>query len=160
MLDWVRAGVPTPRLDVPILSDLLAAGVRETAAALLTGAIALWASGCAGINQGPATAAAGTPTAVSVICEAFSQGGPVDDAADAAIATIEGENPAVPTRDAIDGFTAIAEHAAGEEREDLLAVAEAMDDAAMSGEGYVGWSDAHNAFYVKYAEQCGRQLAE
>ena len=29
VLDWLRAGVPTPRLDVPILADLLAAGVTE-----------------------------------------------------------------------------------------------------------------------------------
>jgi hypothetical protein len=27
VLDWLRAGVPTPRLDVPVLADLLAAGV-------------------------------------------------------------------------------------------------------------------------------------
>ena len=29
MLDWLRAGVPTPMLDVSILADLLAAGVTE-----------------------------------------------------------------------------------------------------------------------------------
>jgi hypothetical protein len=29
VLDWLRAGVPTPRLDVPILADLLAAVVTE-----------------------------------------------------------------------------------------------------------------------------------
>ena len=27
VLDWLRAGVPTPELDVPTLADLLAAGV-------------------------------------------------------------------------------------------------------------------------------------
>ena len=29
VLDWLRVGVPTPRLDVPILAVLLAAGVTE-----------------------------------------------------------------------------------------------------------------------------------
>jgi hypothetical protein len=27
VLDWLRTGVPTPRLDVAVLADLLAAGV-------------------------------------------------------------------------------------------------------------------------------------
>jgi hypothetical protein len=29
VLDWLRAGVPTAELDIPILADLLGAGVTE-----------------------------------------------------------------------------------------------------------------------------------
>jgi hypothetical protein len=29
VLAWLRNGLPTPRLDVPVLGDLLAAGVTE-----------------------------------------------------------------------------------------------------------------------------------
>jgi hypothetical protein len=29
VLDWLRAGVPTRQLDVPIMADLLGAGVTE-----------------------------------------------------------------------------------------------------------------------------------
>ena len=29
VLDWLRGGAPTPRLDVPLMADLLGAGVTE-----------------------------------------------------------------------------------------------------------------------------------
>ena len=30
VLDWLRAGVPTPRLDVPVMGESLGAGVTES----------------------------------------------------------------------------------------------------------------------------------
>lgn len=105
-------------------------------------------------------------TAQSVICDFFAAGGPNDDFADAAIAAIDfaagkidDPSEAVATRDAINGTKELAARASGDERDDLLTLAEATDTAAMSGQGYVGWADASNAFYVKYAEQCGQEIA-
>lgn len=123
-------------------------------------------AGCAGgasSTEGEAAASATTEEVIapadSVICDFFAQGGPGDDLTDAAIADIRGENSARPTREAIDGIEALADRADGEEQEDLLAFGNALDDAAISGEGFVGWTDAHNAFLVKYAEGCGVELA-
>ena len=113
-----------------------------------------------------ATQASASATAESVICDFFAAGGPNDDFTDAAIAAIEsaaGEIPdpseAVATRDAINGTKELAARVTADERDDLLTLAEVTDTAAISGEGYTGWSDALNAFYVKYAEQCGQEVA-
>jgi hypothetical protein len=106
-----------------------------------------------------AVTTAQTATPASVICEAFVVGGPVDRTSDAVIENLQGGNPAQATREAITGYEEIAERASGEERDDLLALADAMDQAAMSGEGVNGWNAASEAFYVKYAEECGREIA-
>jgi hypothetical protein len=137
------------------------AGGSSTFLALLIVAVA----GCApASNVGesvPASAGSATsPSApASVICDAFAAGGPIDDLRDALIADMSGENPAVPTRDGIDGLEALAERASGDEKQDLLVFASAVNDAAIAGEGTLGWNDAFEAFYVKYAEGCGQPIA-
>ena len=111
----------------------------------------------------PGIAETGSPGSstetASVICDAFAEGGPVDLTTQAVIANLEGENPAQLAREAIEGYEDLAGRAAGEERDDLLALASAMDDAELSGEGVMGWNAASEAFYVKHAEQCGAELA-
>ena len=76
------------------------------------------------------------------------------------MAAIRDENEASPTRDAISGFEELAGSVNEEEAADLLTLASATNSAAMSGEVYVGWSAAYEAFYVKYAEACGAELAD
>jgi hypothetical protein len=100
-----------------------------------------------------------TPSTASAVCAV--QAGPFKDYLLAAIsASILEENEALPTRQAIDELRAAAASAADSaEARDLTALADAMDSAAMSGEGYLGWSDAYEAFYVKYAEGCGLEIA-
>lgn len=128
---------------------------------LFTSAVVTILAGCGGSSGAPESAqpASPEPAETSVICDFYAAGGPGDSVVEAAIAAISGESPAQPTRDAIDGMKELAARATGEEREDLLTFADVMNDAAMTGEDYVGWSDAHNAFHVKYAEQCGEEIA-
>jgi hypothetical protein len=116
---------------------------------------------CAGTAPSTPSPAVATeaPSSASRVCEAFASGGPVDDARDAAIAALNGENQAGPTRDAIEGFEDLASRASGEEQSDIDALAKAMDEAASSGEGYTGWSGAYDAFFVEYAELCGQEVA-
>ena len=108
----------------------------------------------------PAASSSPAPSAVaSAVCAALA--GPFRDYLLAATgAAMLGENEALPTRQAIDELRAAAAGAAdpGEEH-DLTALADAMEPAAMSGDGYLGWSDAYEAFYVKYAEGCGLEIA-
>jgi hypothetical protein len=95
----------------------------------------------------------------SAVCAV--QAGPFKDQLLAAVnASILGENEALPTRQAIDELRAAAASAADPaERRDLTTLADVMDSAALSGEGYFGWADAYDAFYVKYAEGCGLEIA-
>jgi hypothetical protein len=144
MLSAMEDRLIRPRLLVPLMAALLAA--------------------CGG---GVADATSTTPTdgdstaqPASVICDAFAEGGPVDRTTDAVIENLEGQNPAQATREAITGYGEIAERASGEERDDLLALTRAMKTAEMSGEGVNGWNAASEAFYVKYAEQCGFEVAD
>jgi len=118
------------------------------------------------ITPEPSEPEASTTPIPSVICDFFAAGGPNDHFTDASIAAIEAvsgviadPSEAVATRDAIDATQELAARVSGDERDDLLTLAEATDAAAMSGEGYGGWVDAFDAFYVKYAEQCGEEIA-
>lgn len=117
------------------------------------------------ITPAPSPETSTTPTA-SVICDFFAAGGPNDHFTDASIAAIESvsgviadPSEAVATRDAIDATQELAARVSGDERDDLLTLAEATDATVISGEGYGGWVDAFDAFYVKYAEQCGQEIA-
>ena len=100
---------------------------------------------------------------MSVLCDYFAPGGPVDDLTTAAIASARqgrGEEEAPLTRDAIATIEAIAARTTGEEQEDLLTLAEVVGNAALSGEGYVGWSAAEGEFLHKYADPCGYSEVE
>lgn len=122
--------------------------------------LALVACGGQATPASPATAPPSASSAddQSVICDAFAEGGPVDLTTEAVIGNLTGENVSATTRDAISGYEALAERATGDEREDLIAIADAMNDAELRGEGVLGWNDASEAFYVKYAEECGFEV--
>jgi hypothetical protein len=74
-------------------------------------------------------------------------------------ADIMGENSAVPTRAAIDAFRAVALSATDPvEKRDLTTLADAIDAATLSGGTFADWDPAYEAFYVKYATQCGMEI--
>ncbi|HJT63715.1 MAG TPA: hypothetical protein VJ839_02985 [Candidatus Limnocylindria bacterium] len=129
----------------------------------------------------------GSPTASpSVVCEAFVEGGPMDN-----IGTgyqLSGQLDDIylgKLDDSVTGLLALAERASGDERDDLLAVATAVDDWVMvlrevakyspeefqnlpqdaqdafqeAGEAWNAFNqDAHPAFYLKYTERCDVEL--
>jgi hypothetical protein len=107
-------------------------------------------------TQAPATATSpASPPPVSVVCEVYQQ--PADDIREAFQRELEGGNATVQLRAAITGLEAIAGRAENpEEKEDILALANALDDAAISGESWIAHWDP---FYVKYAKQCGAEVA-
>jgi hypothetical protein len=119
------------------------------------------------------------PSVASVICEAFADGGPMDNVAWGFNASRNPDDWPDVLSDGANGLLALAERASGDEREDLLAMATAVDDFTMAwGTSYSPdefWNlpqetrdaleaaiqDAHEAltaaepaFYLKYAERC------
>ena len=127
----------------------------------------LWLVVACGLPKASAPGAAGPSppaapsepaTVESVICEFLpATQKHILEAVDAALLD---ENEARPTRAAIDATEALATRATNPtEKADLASLASAMDAAALSGEGYLGWSPSYEAFYVKYATQCGWPLA-
>ncbi len=138
-----RMIVADRRLSVIALLALTACGGQPTPASTVT----------------PTESASASPASVTVICDAFAEGGPVDLTTEAVIGNLTGENVTATTRSAIAGYEELAERATGDEREDLLAIADTMDAAELDGQGVMGWNDASEAFYVKYAEQCGFEVA-
>jgi hypothetical protein len=118
------------------------------------------------ITPQPSERTASTTPIASAICDFFAAGGANDHFTDATVAAIDfaagkidDPSEAVATRDAIVGTEQLAAGLTGAEREDLLTLADVADKAALSGQGYAGWADALNAFYVKYAERCGQPIA-
>jgi hypothetical protein len=74
-------------------------------------------------------------------------------------ADIMDENSAVPTRVAIDAFRAAAAKATNPvEKSDLTTLANTIDAATLSGGSFADWDPAYEAFYVKYATQCGMEI--
>jgi hypothetical protein len=68
-------------------------------------------------------------------------------------------NLAKPLRDATRGLEADGMAASGEQRDDMIRMANPLDDAALSAD-YDRVIDLTDPFYVKYAEQCGQELAD
>lgn len=129
---------------------------------ILTSAMAVIVTGCAqgGINattdQTARVSGSAEATGVSVICDFFAAGGPFDASDRAEFAALHSQaEETEDTRVAIDGIKQIAKRASGEEKRDLLLLAGAMNDAAIGGLGYNGWSNAIAAFFEKYYQQCG-----
>ncbi len=134
---------------------------RAFASVLVVGLVACGGQETVDETGDPSSAATPAPSEPgSVICDAFAEGGSVDLTTDAVIGNLQGENIAATAREAISAYEDLAEQASGAERDDLLAIAAAMDDAEINGAGVLGWNDASEAFYVKYAEQCGAEIAD
>lgn len=94
----------------------------------------------------------------SVVCDFFESVDPF--ILEAAGASMRGDNEALPLRKAINLTEALAARARDLiEKKDLATLAGALDSAAMSGGSFSDWDPAYEAFYVKYAEQCGQKLA-
>jgi hypothetical protein len=141
---------------------------------LIVGVVAVAMVGCAqqAVDSAAASAisASATPSpteaAVSVVCEAFGpdvDGVPTVEGYVEAVASMAdmadigldmSDHEAESTRKAIDALTSLAGRASGAEAEDLSTVADAMNDAALSGESYDVWSAAWDAFKAKYAVDC------
>lgn len=131
-----------------------------------------------------AEASALPPEAASVICEAFSDGGPMDNIA-FGLPHSDSDIQLGLLSDGVNGLLALAERASGDEREDLLALATAVDDFttawgeatkyspdefqdlpqdaqdALQNAAQDAWDalqDAQPAFYLQYTERCGVAL--
>jgi hypothetical protein len=124
-------------------------------------------------NTPQTPAPAPTPSATPVIsalivCEFFT-GRPGQTSSksahqylvDASGAAITGGNEALPVREAITEINLIATHDADPtEKKDLTTLANTLDSVALSGGDFTDWDPAFEAFYVKYAEPCGQQIAQ
>lgn len=100
-----------------------------------------------------------TPAPVSVVCDVF--GAAREHFIEAFNAEILGENAGPDLLNAgsdIRGVIARADNAS--EKEDITTLAHAFGIAAVSGGGWVEADDAYEPFFVKYAEQCGLEIAE
>jgi hypothetical protein len=112
-------------------------------------------------SSASATATVATATAseaASVVCEFYAPGGPNDDISEAFKAVLDEDNPAAPMRSAIDKLKALAERASGEEQHDLANLADKLDEMALGGHPE-DMLDVTDPFYVKYADQCGAEVA-
>jgi hypothetical protein len=101
-----------------------------------------------------ASASATSPSEKSVVCEWFAADGPRQKFIEAFAESITaGSTLYLQTlRVAITATEKLASRASGEERNDLLALAEAIDGVA---DDTHAWRLLVDEFYVRYAEQCG-----
>ena len=131
-----------------------------------------------------AEASAPPPEAASVVCEAFSDGGPMDNIAFGLPPSASDVQLGLLSH-GVSGLLAVAERASGDERVDLLALATAVDDlttdwgeatkyspdefhdlpqdaqAALQNAAQDAWDalrDAQHAFYRQYTGRCGVAL--